>query len=308
MSVIRSNGKTLLVSLLSGLCLPALLLLCSGCTTPSTSTAPADPWFYVVAADPQMFWKQKDASNWRKTIDHLNRLKPDFVIVCGDMLNLQNNPGKWPKPDAMGPYDKLAETYHQIASGLDNAIPIHHVAGNHDVSTRPTEETLAWYESKFGKPWYAFEHKNSFFLVLQSDLIRDPSGAEAKEKAQWAWLEETLKQAGEKGYDHKTVYMHHPLFTASVEEKNSYFNIQKPARKKLLSLFRDHGFRAAFSGHMHRNAQAKDGDLEIVVTSSCGASLGKDPVGFRIVKVYPDRLEHQYYGFADMPEQVKLND
>ena len=71
-----------------------------------------------------------------------------------------------------------------------------------------------------------------------------------------------------------------------------------------MELFHEHGVTAVFSGHHHRNGYVKDGDLELVVTSSSGKPLGKDPVGFRVVKVLGDRIEHRYYGYDELPEQA----
>ena len=92
----------------------------------------------------------------------------------------------------------------------------------------------------------------------------------------------------------------------SADEKTQYFNIPKPIRTGLLRQFHDAGVRAVFCGHYHRNAYVKDGKMELITTSSCGAALGKDPLGFRIVKVYPDRIEHEYFAFEKLPGRVDL--
>ena len=34
--------------------------------------------------------------------------------------------------------------------------------------------------------------------------------------------------------------------------------------------------------------------------------LGKDPAGFRIVKVHPDRIAHTYYSYENMPANVDM--
>ncbi|MEM7394662.1 MAG: hypothetical protein AAF492_20185, partial [Verrucomicrobiota bacterium] len=98
-----------------------------------------------------------------------------------------------------------------------------------------------------------------------------------------------------------------PLCLKSVDEKDQYFNIQLEPRKALLKRFHEHGFKAVFCGHYHRNAYVKDGDLELITTSSCGVALGKDPLGFRIVKVHPDRIEHEYVPFEKVPEHVSFD-
>ena len=49
--------------------------------TDGSATSPA-PYFYVVAADPQLLFNQKDDRNWKATVDHLNgRLRASPQIL-----------------------------------------------------------------------------------------------------------------------------------------------------------------------------------------------------------------------------------
>ncbi|MEZ5303722.1 MAG: metallophosphoesterase [Verrucomicrobiales bacterium] len=261
---------------------------------------PAEPLHLRGARRPQLLFKQKDDRNWRRTVELVNRIKPDFAIVCGDLIQAENDPELWKKPGALDGYNDLAAMYWKTAKQIDPAIKLYNCAGNHDVSAKPTPETLAWYREKFGAPWYRFEHKGSLFVVLESNLIRDPSGAPEEAAAQWKWFGETLEAAKAGAYAHKTAYMHHPLCLQAADEKDQYFNVPKEKRAEMIKRLQDAGFAAVFCGHYHRNAYAKAGDLEIITTSSCGAPLGKDPLGFRLVTVYPDRLEQKYYSFEEL--------
>ena len=42
----------------------------------------------------------------------------------------------------------------------------------------------------------------------------------------------------------------------------------------------------------------------MVISGPVGFHLGDDPSGLRIVKVYDDRVEHQYFGMDDVPISV----
>ena len=64
--------------------------------------------------------------------------------------------------------------------------------------------------------------------------------------------------------------------------------------------------RYVFSGHYHRNALARDGDIEAVTTGPVGRPSGGDKSGMRIVIVREDRIEHRYYQFGELPNQVDL--
>lgn len=247
-------------------------------------------FFFVVAADPQLFWGPLEL--WQKAIAEVNRLKPAFLVVCGDLIQ---DPGN----------EEQAKAYLEAAEKLDASIPLHNVAGNHDVYSNPTPESIAWYEKRFGKAWGSFEHGGCLFLVLESDLLNQPDRAPELAERQVAWLEKTLREAKSKEFDRIIVFKHFPLCLQKVDEKDQYFNVPGPRRRKLLELFHASGVTAVFSGHHHRNGYVKDGDLELVITSSSGKPLGKDPVGFRIVKVFDDRIEHRYYGYDELPDVVR---
>jgi 3',5'-cyclic AMP phosphodiesterase CpdA len=250
---------------------------------------------YFVMADPQLFWGSKE--DWQRAISCANRLKPDFVVVCGDLIN---NPGN----------EDEAKAYLEIAGTLDKAIPIYNVSGNHDyIPSDP--KSLGWYQARFGPPWYAFSHKNSFFVVFESTMVK--TGPEDAPLYQWQmqWLEDTLRAAQGKNHDHITVYTHYPLALRRVDEEDEYFNLPRVRRETLLDMFHKYRVNAVFSGHFHHNTLVKDGELELITTSSTGIALEqmgqpKDPLGFRIVKMYPDRIEHQYYGYDDLPEKIVL--
>jgi predicted phosphodiesterase len=91
----------------------------------------------------------------------------------------------------------------------------------------------------------------------------------------------------------------------SIDEPDQYFTMPQQRRAQLLELFGDHRVTAVFSGHYHRNAYVKHGNLELVTTSSTGKPLGPDPTGFRIVKVSPNRIQHAYYTYDNMPTAVE---
>ena len=264
------------------------------------ATKPAGPFFFIQMTDPQVGWGPLE--EWRTAIRLANRLKPAFIVVTGDLLNREAEVAKTkPEQDATQLKD-----FNDVVGELDKSIPLHLLAGNHDVCNFPTPETLAWYEKNFGKPWYSFAHGDCFFVAMESDILKHPGDAKDLPERELAWVRQTLQSAAKESYRHKMVFMHHSICLTKPDEKEDYFCLPMPVRKELLELFHATGVEAVFSGHLHKNAYAKDGKLELITSGSCGKTLGKDPVGFRIVKVLPDRIEHQYYGWKDMPEKIDL--
>ena len=122
---------------------------------------------------------------------------------------------------------------------------------------------------------------------------------------QLEWLDGVMRAPGGARYRRRIVFMHHPMSLKSVDEKDSYFNMPTPVRRKLLALFGRHGVAAVFSGHYHGNAVVRAGSIELVTTSAVGKPLRGDPPGFRIVKVTTERIEHAYHAFDEMPERLE---
>ena len=261
-----------------------------------------ESFFFLVMADPQLFgWPKNDpAGKWALAIRHANRLKPDFVIVCGDMINRDGNAAK---VDLARDTERY-EAYRKIARALDKSIPLYEVAGNHDVCNAPTAETLGWYEARFARPWYSFSHKGCLFIILESDVIKDPRHVPETLKWQMHWLRQTLALAAKRTYRHKMVFLHHPIALKAVDEKDQYFNLPSARRAELLALFEKHRIEATFSGHYHRNAYVRHKGIELITTSGISQSSGV-PAGFRIVKVTPGRIAQKYYGYADLPRTLE---
>lgn len=272
-----------------------------------------DGFHFFHTADPQLFWGRDPVKKWRKAIDHANRLGPAFVVVGGDLLNRDGDARKVDlKKD-----EERARAYLEVAGGLSKDIPLRNVAGNHDVCNRPGPETIAWYQKRFGRIWYSFEHGQCLFIVLESDIMKHPDGVPGLAERQLAWLKGTLLDSDGKRLLHRIVFMHHPMCLKSADEKDGYFSIPRKVRSELLALFHRHGVKAVFSGHYHRNAFVKDrtrvrvrggvreSEIELVTTSAVGKPLGKDPPGFRIVKVTPEHIQHTYYAHEDVPERLE---
>jgi len=261
-------------------------------------TRSANPYFFIQMADPQLYWGS--VASWKQAIACANALKPAFVVVCGDLLNCHGSVAKRDyKKD-----EQRAKDYLEATASLDKNIGLYNLAGNHDVCNTPTPETLEWYTKRFGKLWYTFSHAGDFFMAMESDLVKNPSGAPKVARQQTEWIKKTLLSPAVKKTRHRIVFMHHPMCIKTPDEPQQYFNLPPEARAELLKMFARAGVRAVFSGHYHGNLYAKSGDIELVTTSSTGKALHKDPLGFRIVKVYPDRIEHKYYGYQALPKKV----
>ena len=263
------------------------------------------PYFFMQLADTQygMFTGnegfEQEARLAQRAVEHINRLRPRFAIVCGDLTNATPEHAR---------YRAQVAQYHQDFSKVDAEIPLVCVCGNHDIGNRPTPKSIASYKENFGDDYFSFWTGGVCNIVLNSSVLKDPTGAPEVLAAQQTWLRQQLRDANAAEANHILLFQHHPLFLAKEDEPDQYFNIPLERRAPLLDQLKRAGVRAVFAGHYHRNAYGRAGAMEMVTTGPVGRPLGKDPSGFRIVTVHESSIRHQYYGMDDVPEKVELTE
>jgi 3',5'-cyclic AMP phosphodiesterase CpdA len=249
-------------------------------------------FFFIQMSDPQFGMFPVNGNIFRETellekaVAHANRLVPAFVVNTGDLVN------------APGDEKQLAGALSTTRK-LDKSIPLYTIAGNHDVGDIPTEQTLGWYRKRIGKDWYSFDCSGWHFIALNSCIITQGQYVSQDAEEQWDWLSHDLQRTVSPDNSHTIVFMHHPLFLNDPDEADDYFNIPRQTRQVYLNLFRKHGVKTVFAGHLHQNNLSADPQLEVVTTGPVGMPLGQEPSGFRIVEVYVDHIEHRYFGLDD---------
>ena len=274
----------------------AVLVLSMGAHTPVSP-----PFFFLQFTDTQfgMFTADKEfaqeTANFELAIATANRLRPAFVVVTGDLVN---------KP---GDAAQMAE-YGRIARRLDPAIRLYNLAGNHDLGNAPTPASVAAYVRAFGRDYYSFRCQDLFGIVLDSSLMYAPDGAPDLLAAQDTWLAAELDRARASGAKHIIVFQHHPMFLKDAAEPDDYFNIPLARRRAYLDLFRSAGVNAVMSGHYHRNALARDGDMQVITTGPVGMPLGEGTQsGIRVVIVRDTGISHRYYALGELPSKIDLS-
>jgi 3',5'-cyclic AMP phosphodiesterase CpdA len=283
---------------LSVLITACLFVLCTiaGCASRKQLQ---QPFFFIQMTDPQFgfFSANKDFSketvNFEKAIKEANRLHPAFVIITGDLVN---------KP---GDKAQIAE-YKRIVAQIDKSIPVYHVAGNHDVTNDPKVQDIQAFNKEFGPDYFSIKYKGMYAIVLNSLYFKSPTGVQAQADAQDKWLRDELRQAKKEAASSILIFQHHSWFLTDPLEKNDYFNIDSTKRKTYLDLFAAYGVTHIFAGHYHRNALGKSNNIEMVTTGPVGKPLGKDPSGFRIIRVDGNKVTHRYYNLDSIPDSVGL--
>jgi 3',5'-cyclic AMP phosphodiesterase CpdA len=279
---------------------PAVLIAALGLTAAYAQAPATPPFFFVQMSDPQfgMFTKDADFSqetaNFELAIATMNRWRPAFVVITGDLVN------------KAGDAAQIAE-YRRIVAKLDGAIPLYSVPGNHDVENEPTPASVAAYVRTIGPDHYSFRAGSLAGVVLNSSLIHTPAKAAPLYDAQLTWLRTELARLKAGGARHLVVFQHHPWFLENADEADQYFNIPLERRGLHLSMFRDAGVKYLFSGHYHRNASGRVGDLEMTTTGPVGMPLGEgSQSGLRVVIVSDSGLTHRYYQLGELPNRIEI--
>eukprot|EP00043_Microstomoeca_roanoka_P004844 m.52181 g.52181 ORF g.52181 m.52181 type:complete len:292 (+) comp12685_c0_seq1:244-1119(+) len=284
------------------------------------------PFFFVAIADPQLGTLHND-KHWQEELDLLykaiaqvNRLRPAFVIFLGDLVNAWPDRGE----ELAQKQAEQVEDFKSALSALDEAIPVFFASGNHDLGNSLTEEALALFRQRFGDDYFKFTCRGLRGVVLNTQAFCDDN-AEDLARKQISFLKQALKDdADDIKCQQRVVFGHISPFLFAADEPKGFFNMDPKIRGELMGIAKEAGVRMWMSGHYHRNACGWDGELESVTTSAIGCALhptGIDPLGldgfdraecganisgFRIVRVYEDRLEHEWFTVDNFPDSVTL--
>ena len=234
-----------------------------------------------VDAVPEVVGFEWDADRYRQAVAMANSIRPDFVVIGGDMVDDNDSP------------DQLEEVL-RVTSRLDEAIPVFWAPGNHDIAhdtVVPTRHSIDKYRETFGRDFYAFDFGRYRFVVLNTVVIDHPEEVPGELAEQMDFLEYELSRtpAG-----HAIIFGHHPLFLGAPEEPDSYWNLPFERRVELLRLIHHHRVPIAFAGHWHRNSVAFDGEFQMVTTGPVGVPMVPDPSGLRVVDIAEGGVFHKY--------------
>ena len=207
-------------------------------------------------------------SRSRYVVEQINRLAPDFVIHLGDITH--------PVPGTPA-YEDSAERFHRVYEDLE--CPLHLVAGNHDIGEKAfpgeplttqqaqrtvNDDMIAEYERHFQSHYYAFEHRDCLFVVMNGMIVN--SGL-ACEDQQQQWLEGLLAENNRRRI---FVFSHYPPYLSHVGEADHYDATDEPGRSWLLGLLERHGVEAHYAGHVHNIFFNRHGSTNCyVLPSTC---------------------------------------
>ncbi len=222
----------------------------------------ATPMTFVQLADPQLGLGQgedADLATFQRAVVQINALKPDCVILCGDLLNA------WKADDARA----------FAAAAAKFTMPWYVAPGNHDKWDAPE------YAGLFGPDRRVVTVKGTTFVLTNSNLWAD-SRRDAGD-TELTWLTKALADAPADAP--LFVVGHHPLFDNKPDEKDEYYNVPLARRMPILDLLVAHHVTAYLSGHTHMSIVRDYHGIAMVTQGSSVKNMTKEPIGFRLWKI-----------------------
>jgi len=247
--------------------------------------------------DPRGFsesiWKTIGLKSIKRCIHEINLLKPDFVIISGDLVYGQLYPFE---------YSKEYKICYEMIQMFD--VPTYLCPGNHDGYRRPREDGLKFWTEYFGPHYYSFNYGNYHFQAINSyDLPASRRlciffiplnwGGSIQDE-QFQWIENDLVE--NKG-DLNFMFIHHnPLWETKQDSLvgRSYKN-----REQLLSLIEQNNVDMVLAGHVHFDNVTIVNDTIFITTTTPESSIDTEDGywGYRLINI--ENGEISSYNYKD---------
>jgi len=218
---------------------------------------------------------EQDVQNFKLAVSQINALKPDFVIICGDLVHHA--------------VDSTYKVFWEMKEQFN--IPCYLAAGNHDVGKVPTNKSLRFYRKKIGKDYYDFNYQGVSFIVTNSQLWKSHVKGESEKHDKW--FRKTLSKSDKKG-EPVIVVGHYPIFLGQLHEEETYSNLPLKQRLDILNLFAQNNVKAYLSGHSHSTLINTHQNIQLVSGETTSKNFDKRPFGFRLWEIYPDTIKHHF--------------
>lgn len=248
------------------------------------------PFSFVQMCDTQLGFGgyEHDLRSFRAAVNQINVLNPDFVVICGDLVDQPNDSSYADFKKIMGDFN----------------MPCYPAPGNHDIGNIPNDSTLTYYRKTIGKDYYKFVHKGYAFIVTNTQLWKADKGEESKKHDNW--FKKTLED--EHVQNHPAfVIGHYPLFLKTEDEKEEYFNLPLANRKELLELFEQNNVVAYLSGHTHRTVINHYENIQLISGETTSKNFDRNPFGFRLWTIGDSITQHFVALKPETFGQVKVN-
>jgi 3',5'-cyclic-AMP phosphodiesterase len=242
-----------------------------------------------------------------QALDSVNRLNPDFIITGGDLVM-----------DALGQsYGKADSLYKLYIEVVKKAkCPVYNTMGNHEIYgiSKKSEKDISnpeygerMFEKKFGKSYYAFDHKGWKFMIINSIEDTKKGGYIGKiDSAQIAWIKEELSKTD----SHTPIVLStHIPFITSFTQKYEGSTLPNDSSlvvynsKEVIDIFKGHNLKLVLQGHLHTVEDAYIDGIHFITGGAVCAGWWQGPYkgyeeGFTYLTFYGDSFKWRYVDYG----------
>ena len=252
-------------------------------------------FFFVQLSDPRLGLCSEDGGferekqQFKQFIDAINRLKPAFVVISGNLVNDRGNAAQ------------LAG-FRELCRRIDSKIPIYLLPGACDVGDEASPEAVQDFIGRYGSDRFVFRKEGCCVIGLNTPVVK--AGNSGQRRQQYDWLEKQLRHAGK--YRRRILIGHHPFFVNRPDEPDADENIPSQERQRYLDFCARYRVDLVLAGHLCRRMESDFNDTHFSVAGSAGHPAGKEKPGLQIVIVHPERIHAVYYEIDRIPSCVEL--
>ena len=249
---------------------------------------------FIHIGDPQygysLDYKRGVAERMDELITVINGIKPEFVIIPGDLVEDRTITERW----------AIEKDLNQFT------VPLVIIPGNHDIIDA---RSLKWYRKYFGADYGRYEFSNSVVLATNSEIMRDTTISESEYNKQWQWFEQQIKAHinGANGKKRLIITTHRPPFRHKLLEEEKASNWPPITRKRFLDLAEQAGASMIIAGHSHTTSIISDSQYSFNIYTVGGTSRVFDDngSGYRLFTLQDNSYQQKYIQTSSPPKVAK---
>jgi len=203
------------------------------------------------------------------------------VAIAGDLVNSWNN-------------ETQLEGFDSVWPSQFKNVSVDLVPGNHDVNSESSADSMLQqldaYRQRYGLDYHISNGTDGTVKValigIDSEvLISNWTEFEDERTKQWSWLEQQL--AALPNGTAIFLLMHHPPFTATEHENETYWNWPLGPRQQILALVRQYSIHHLICGHTHTTTTVVPDDKAFTIYTVGGTArvFDNNGYGYRIFDV-----------------------
>lgn len=281
----------------------SIILITSCCTN---QTKNEESFSFVFMSDIHLQEELNAIEGFKKAIDTINKINPDFVITGGDLIM-----------DALDvSYDDAIAAFnlYKDVSQKINA-PVYNTMGNHDIFGVYSDDEKILYHPEYGEKMFenilgpsyqSFTHKGWKFMILNTvEETENKKYHGLIDSTQVSWIEEELSKTDSE--IPIVISTHFPFISAynqwsqerTVASSSSW--IIKNG-KEVLELFKNHNLKLVLQGHLHIQEYIEINGVHFITGGSIASDWWEGSYegfeeGFLKLTVYDNEFEYEFVDY-----------